>query len=73
MLGLAIVAMAALATVGATSALATTPEWLNNGAAIVAPIAVKTSGTLLLADLNKKWNFNAPERAKTPSVRAKKA
>ncbi len=54
MLGLAIVAMAALATVGATSALATTPEWLNNGAAIVAPIAVKTSGTLLLADLKQK-------------------
>ncbi len=54
LLGLAIVAVASFAAASASSALATTPEWLNNGAAIAAPVAVANKGTLKLADLKQK-------------------
>jgi hypothetical protein len=38
----------------ATSALATTPEWLDNGATIVTPVSIEQFGALLLHDLRAK-------------------
>ncbi len=48
---LALVSTIACCAFAATSALATTPEWLDNGAAIVTPVSIEQLGTLVLSDL----------------------
>jgi hypothetical protein len=54
LLGLAVVAAAAFSAFASASALASAPEWLNNGAAITTPVAVTLKGTVKLSDLKQK-------------------
>jgi len=54
LLAVAVAAAAAFSVVATASALAATPEWLNNGAAIATPVSVTLKGTLKLADLKQK-------------------